>query len=335
MMNHDPTNGQISMKRAFWIGSFVVAVGIFLVARNAASWRPQLLAVGRGKNLGFQFSNDGRWLLIQSDDARDGDFLWDWQNRRLARKIANGFYRFSPDGKFLARLRLGEKFNSATKTATFATSVEIYRTDDGKLVKAFSDSQRRKLDSLQDARWSADGKNLVVATTMGCRIFEIPSGRVLSRWSFQGSPRVVLSSGGTLVLRLLPRNSEVRDARTGQFLRGFPFDQNSSLVGGFSPDNQFCYSVTSSGNRHHLWRLSDGKLISTNSTTNYQPPHFLKKPDHLAFATPQGLEIRQFPGGKVVEKLSGPRGEPFEIAPDEKSAVSCDNRGKIWRWRLR
>lgn len=163
------------MKRLLWVASFVVAIGIFLFARDIASWRPQLLEIKRTKSSSFQFSKDGRWLLIQGEGYQDGT-LWNWRERRLVRKVAFGSYQFSPDGKFLADAAMSVKKVGADRA--FAARVKILDTESGRLVRTFSDPKSRIADGLLDARWTDDGKNLVVATSYGCRIWlsHFPSG---------------------------------------------------------------------------------------------------------------------------------------------------------------
>lgn len=320
------------MKRAFWIGSFLVAVALFFVARNVASWRPQLLLKVQGNSPTFQFSSDGRWLLIQNDDL-GGNFLWDWEERRLIRKMGYGSTHFSPDGKLLARLQELDVSYNLDNTIF----VEILKTQDGSLVKKFVATKTSDDERLADVRWSADGKNLNVVTEFWCRTFDVASGKVLSRWKGHYAEQGAISSDGSQILRLVHRRSqspsevcELRETKTGKILRILSAEPGRI---GFSADGLFYY--TARLGQFKIWRLSDGQLQMTKSTSDESLPHFLKKSNHLAFATSNGLEIRQFPGGTVVEKLSGPRSEPFQIAPDEQSAVSCDSAGKIWRWRLR
>ena len=330
-----------NVKRALFSASILVAVALFFAARNAASWRPQLLFGQREKDPQFQFSRDGHWLLIQGDE----NVLWDWQNRRLARKVPFGFYRFSPDGKLLARLELGEK--KSGKEYSFATTVEISQTASGRTAAKFADPKRQIYDSLQDAQWSADGKNLVVATVYSCRIFDAQSGKIVARWDAgkhkSAAVQSALSNDGAQLLRLRAPtsespypNSELRRADNGQFLQGFHITANVTEKIGFAPDQKRVYSVPNSGNLVHFWDAKTAKLVATAKTdANFGAPHFLKNPNLLAFASPSGIEIRQIPGSQVVEKLGGPPKEPFAFAPDENSAVSCDAKGQIFRWRVR
>ena len=328
------------MKRALWGALLFCSIALFFAAQNAASWRPKLLEVRNNKSLTFQFSPDGRWLLIQNGDLQDGA-LWDWDEWRLVRKVAPGSYEFSPDGKFLASALMFRGKSGAARTD--AVGVKISETASGQFSRTLSDPKARAFDALLDARWSVDGKNLVVATRYGCRTFDVASGKIVSRWEANNvspaNPGTQISPDGRQIVRILLHNSEVRRADNGQFVRALPFSRAGTSLVGFSPDNRWIYSVSNNGRRVHFWqgkRLErKWELISTVNTAQYRRPHFTRTPGVLAFATPNGLELQRIPGGKIVEKLGGPRNEPFALAPDEKSAVWCDARGQVFRWRLR
>lgn len=325
------------MKRLFWLGSMVFAVALFLVARNAASWRPQNIAAMQGRAT-FQFSPDGRWLLIQNPDLTG--VLWDWRDRRLARKVNPGFYRFSPDGRFLANSAM--EIKRIRGIYANITKVEITETQSGRVVGAFDDPKTRSSEGVHDAAWSSDGKKLVVVTSYGWRTFEVASGQVVSRWQTKVGQRAAsgstLSRDGLQVVRLLLNNSEIRRTDDGQFVSGLPFGVHGATGVGFSPDSRLVYSAPVNGRVVQFWGVKGTprklELVATIAAPPYTP-HFTRTPGVLAFAAPSGIELRRVPGGQVVEKISGPRDEPFELAPDGNSAVSCDARGQIYRWRLR
>ncbi len=327
------------MKRKLWFALFLLSVALFFAARNVASWRPKLLEVRSAKSPTFQFSPDGRWLLIQNAAYRSGT-LWDWRENRFVRKVAFGSYEFSPDGKFLSDASM---FREVGATRTSAVRVEISETASGQPIRTLADPKARAFDRLLDARWSVDGKSLVVATRYGCRTFDVLSGKIVLRWEANNvSPANIgtqISLDGRQIVRILLHNSEVRRTDNGQFVRALPFSPGGASQTGFSPDNRWIYSVSNDGRRVHFWqgkRLeSKWELFATANTENYRRPHFTHTPGVLAFATQDGLELRRVPGGKVVEKLVGPTSEPFALAPDEKTAVWCDASGQIYRWRLR
>ena len=328
------------MKRALWFALFLFSFGLFFAARNAASWRPKLLEVTSKKSPDFQFSPDGRWLLIQNRNSQSGT-LWDWRERHLVREVAPGSYQFSPDGNFLMNASMSREKLGATRTS--AIRVKILETASGQLVETLADPKARAFDALLDARWSMNGKNLVVATRFGCRTFDAASGKIVSRWEADNlSPANIgtqISPDGRQIARILLHNSEVRRTDNGHFVRSLPFGPTGTSLTGFSPDNHWIYSVSNDGRRVHFWqgkRLErKWELFATANTAEYRRPHFTRAPGTLAFATPDGLELRSIAGGKVIEKLGGPTSEPFALAPDESSAVSCDARGQIFRWRLR
>lgn len=328
------------MKRPLWIASILLVVGLFFAARNAASWRPQPLPVARAKNPVFEFSPDGHWLLIKDENPEVGTILWDWSAQALVRTVAPEYGEFSPDGRFLARVLVNHKKINGVWVGS--TEVEIAETQSGRVVKAFGDSKTRDSDELDDARWTRDGKRLVVATAYGCRTFDVASGKVVARWDTQkpAARGSSLSQDGQQVARLLPTNSEIRRADNGQFISGLPFGAGGAVSVGFAPDSNLIYSVPSynTGKVIHFWgaKATRQKLELVATIAASPPsPHFTRTPGVLAFVTPDGIELRRIPGGKVTEKLSGPTKEPFALAPDEKSAVSCDARGQIYRWRLR
>lgn len=150
-----------------------------------------------------------------------------------------------------------------------------------------------------------------------------------------------LSPDGRQIARMLPTNSEIRRTDNGQFVSALPFGERGTILLGFAPDSDLIYSVPSNNNGkviHHFWGAKKSRqklqLVATVAASSFKP-HFTRTPNVLAFATSNGIELREIPGSKVVKKLRGPTSEPFALAPDEASAVSCDARGQIYRWRLR
>ncbi len=328
------------MKRLLWIASFFIVVGLFFVARDATSWRPQKLEIRSTNKPTFQFSPDGRWLLIQDAAYRNGT-LWNWRERLLVRKVAFGDYRFSPDGQFLATAAM--RVGRVGANLKYSPIVKISETQSGREMRSFSDPKTRDIDSVLDARWTRDGKKLVVATRYGCRTFEVATGKIVAQWDSKNAVEAhfttQISNDGQQVVRLLGANSEIRRTDNGQFLRSVPIGRTASQLLGFSPDARQVYSVSGDGKLVHFWGVKGSprklELMATVKTSGSQRPHYTRAPGVLAFAALGGLEWRRVPGGQVMKKSVGPSSEPFALAPDERSAVWCDARGQIYRWRLR
>ncbi|BCM93355.1 hypothetical protein IAD21_05246 [Abditibacteriota bacterium] len=92
-------------------------IGMFLVAREAASWRPQLVGVPHTDVYQFEISPDGRFAAIQGDVVELFELATGTETV-LSRKAlgVNGDVCFSPDGRYLAWCEWRHPFPKNLKT---------------------------------------------------------------------------------------------------------------------------------------------------------------------------------------------------------------------------
>ncbi len=152
-------------------------LALFFAAREAASWRPQLIGKTKGIDR-VQISPDGRWAALSGYGSTE---IWDLQTHRPGIKPF-GFQCFSTDSKSVVVL------SSRQQPPDFwfhTPQVQLLNLESGKLEKSWRDARNYPNDWPLQARFSLDGKRLVVVTKKTSRQFDVPSGRVLSRANFR------------------------------------------------------------------------------------------------------------------------------------------------------
>ncbi|MBW3637389.1 MAG: hypothetical protein KY445_13150 [Armatimonadetes bacterium] len=315
------------MKRKLLLSLAVaLPLALFLAAREAASWRPQLIGKTTASHK-VQISPNGLWACLMDGE---GSEIWDLQTWQRVRGKFYGFQDFSPDSRHFAVVIS----NSRGAGALLHTpQVQLFDVASGKLVRSWRDERHFPDDWLAKGRFSPDGKRFIVVTQKTCRQFEVASGKLLSRAelgtdeeplrqaAISPDGRHFLESGAGVKLRRV----EGGDVVLGRLDARGPM--------GWSPDGQFYWDRDAKFNNLRLWRLRDHTLVQKVTYDTWL--HFTPDSKHLAVATPKGLELRDVLTGKIVQTLPGPQDDPFAFAPDGSFAVAVDGGGKIWKWRLK
>lgn len=316
----------MKLPKALRVVAVVLPLALFLAAREAASWRPQLIGKTTVSHK-VQISPNGRWACLMDGE---GSEIWDLQTWQRVWGKSYSFQDFSPDSRHFAVVIS----NSRRQGALLHTpQVQLFDVANGKLARSWRDEQHFPDDWLAKGRFSPDGKRFIVVTQKTCRQFEVASGKLLSRAELgtdeealrqaEISPdgRHFLESGAGVKLRRV----EGGDVVFGRLDARGPM--------GWSPDGRLYWDRDAKFNNLRLWRFRDNTLVQKVTYDTWL--RFTPDSRHLASATPDGLELRDVLTGKLVKTLPGPRTDPFAFASDGSFAVSCDKNGKIWKWRLK
>lgn len=317
----------------------LIPLALFFAAREAASWRPQLLGNVNALNPTLLFSPDSRYLIIQNQISRLGD-LWDLTARRKVRRLALGmFYVVSPDSRTVAVVDhnrswlFNQRFGFAHRPGA-----RFFDLKSGRPLLVLGAPKREAGNDILDAAFSPDGSRFVIVTPRADYTFDATTGTFLRLNQAGFFPRdAALSPDLKRVLHDADGHLDIRDFPTSQTKP--PLILRAALSGrcGWSPDGKMCWQrsvdpVDVLGFR--FWNAQTGEVIGTEET-NGANIHFTPDSKNLAIATSKGLELREVLTGKLVQTLPGPREQTFEIAPDGTFAVSVDASGKIWKWRLK
>lgn len=170
-------------KRKWWLLFLLPVVGLFLAARQASSWRPQMVGVEKNAHT-LRVSPDGRWLIVSTTNVTP--VLWDAVDRRRVRVLPNEMIAISGDGKSLALVKWDPK-------RRFHDGVwgDLFETASGRKHRllqepAIKGTYIARTDWPQALSFSPDGREFWVASSRFLRRFDVNSGRLLRKTAWRG-----------------------------------------------------------------------------------------------------------------------------------------------------
>ena len=350
------------MKRRVGIALAVfVFVGLFLAARNAASWRPQLLAADSVEALMFQShsagttrltpesnvirSRRGRWVAIRNDDGPI--VLWDKERRVERRDVGRGLPVFSPDERLLAVITPGKRqFIEATPTYVRVSieDLQTHRVTQWPPILCSTVSRSSYSSQVTSGAFSADGATFTAASGTVILRWEVKSGRLVSQTQgllfsaetgislfAQGNKVWVSTRGGSLMLQSGLEKCEVYDVSTGNI------ERVSNRGGAILPDERFYWNSNRyAGPNFCIRRVSDNHKVLDRP--GWETPVFT--PNGLWMATKRALpngahevQLLEVGSWRVAAKRTLPAFNN-SILNDADHLLTLSQQG-VYRWRLR
>ena len=316
-------------KIAFFV-AFLLMVGAFFWMRELASWRPQLVGVQNRKRIPggviwrskVKISLDGR-LLALFDAITTPPTIWDLEQKKLLFRTGSLHHNvvFSPDSRLMVL------YNGPS------LDFSLLHARTGKLVRKFS------LPPAQDSHpvFSRDGREIFYVAQNQLWRLNVKSGEKHRQvdWGKRFLSDAEIRADASEILSLSEGGLNFYDARKGQHL-GY-LGGTDIIDAGWSPDGKFVWVWNGKQQNVNFLKVHRGqsRFLHGFSADWHQKIHFTRDSKFFAVATNKGLEMRDVMTGKLVKTLPGPREEPFDLSPDGNFAISVDNEGKIWRWRLK
>ena len=299
------------------------------------------------------FSPDGKkvaWVCHQPDRApNDGGgltiHLWELEKRYPLNemKAATDFtyayspLRFTPNGRMLVVgcwQMTTEQEELAKPSTVVRNNVRVWLVASGKELPF---AQRE--DGRTEAMWQAvavtpNGKSIVGVNGKGGRVWKVPEGTVVRRFTLEPAIRLVLSSDGKLAAGTAKDNS-VRVWSTEDSKETIELLSGRAL--GFSADNK--QLATLHDEKVCLWDVHTGKQLwsipGKLGKDELQGPRFDFSPagNRLAWNEDGKITVVDAATGKVVTTIGGEPG-PLAFSPDgRRLAVACPD-GTVLVWEL-
>ena len=346
------------MKRRVALGlAVVILVALFVAARRAASWRPQLMAADSVEalmltpRLNVTRSSSGRWVVYDSLTT-SSYFLVDRTHPRSRRRLDWGQPVFSRDEKLLFSLTSNlQAFDPHTQKSAFISDKTPVRMD-----AELEDLRTGNVTKLEPISWGASKKNVsadllgapvispdnsVLTAVIGTTVvrWNIASGKLLSR--AEGGPFGAYTggepcAGGDKVCGSSDTKFFVYNARTGA-KEGAYWGAGEAIAG-----TDF-YGGEAWGRTFYIARISDGKRIFQSQVSN---PTFLSQSPIfstdgrlvlVALSKKAGLiqaQMMEVATGRVVLRKELPEFNRW-MFDDNDHVLTRDAQGRVYRWRVR
>ncbi|MBK7598906.1 MAG: PD40 domain-containing protein [Acidobacteria bacterium] len=278
------------------------------------------------------FSPDGKLLIIVgTGDINNSILIWDWASQKQISQISAHIYgkdasvSISPDNKWL--LIKDTNFNA-----------QIWELSTGRQMAELKDPSSN--EDLRAAIFTLDSKAIIsVGWQGGTRIWEVPSGRLISKhstpppaidWaSFSPNRKWVLTNDQT---NDPPRLWEVDSGNQVSQIKFDKLENGRYNQPIFSPDSSKVMTISSGGFPKVIWEVPSSRKIAV-VTPHSGSEIIAPSPDSKLFAMPAGglpfqpeeILIHEWASGREVHKFIGHPSKVSSIAfsPDSKWVVSA------------
>lgn len=326
------------MKRRFWFAfALLIPLALFLVARNATTFRPQPMAPGSPQTFLLTTpqthlvrSRSGRFLASNA-----AAILWDLNHPSQRQPIPRGLPVFSPDETRLAIVTPSYQMFERYDLAPARVEVRIENLQNGQI------SQLERVDyatprdhnlEIRDGCFSPDNATFSAVNGVAILRWDVASGKLISNApaAFDAGWEVGFFAGGAKIWGRSYLNFSVFDARSGRRERSFA---NSGVL---LADERFYAGESSGDDAVQIYRVSDGQAVFEPLTMR-----FIFSPDGRTLAREIGIngayvEVQLIEVGtwriRQTKKLT-----PFTtwIFEDAAHLLTLDDKNHIVRWRLR
>ena len=330
--------------RILALGALITfSLGFFLIARSAASWRPQI--IGATPDLEqLQISPDGLHLLSNSAAPRypDEEFqLWDIAARKVVHRLHAIEVWWSASGRLLVASQTSEDPND--DTVYYQQSLRIIEAANGKTRREWKQLPFRAEEVVNDARLENGDRELLVATPFRVWRLDVASGKILSRVNLQiqyqrdpqqSTPPNFQSfvDAGTKVFYCNVGDVFLLDAKTGKRLKKLDMREGSPIL---APDGKTVLDFNWETGALRALDVSTGEVLWQQPAAGH--PFF--SPDGkillLANETLRLLDARTDHLVRELNIVTPPGEQPqYALAPDG-DFVFVSEAGKIIRYRIR
>ena len=153
---------------------FAVAIplALFMVARNAASWRPQLVHQSASQSETFLLSPSARWMLCGSELSNEKTMIDLRANRSTEWVMRGSLLKFTADENAVF-------FQFTDSSRSF---ISVYELPSGKLRQSFE--MPRQLSWIEDAQFTSDATRFIAVTDYVIVSWDAKTGQLLSQRSY-------------------------------------------------------------------------------------------------------------------------------------------------------
>lgn len=339
----------VRLKRSRWTKVVLLAalpVGLYLAARERASWRPRTLRAYEGGIFQLVISSDGKTLAtahqVGEGQPRCRVSIWNVRQQSLLNKIgwdgdAVESLCLSPDGVLLAAA-------SRRRDKEWVLSIRLWDVKTGKLRRTLTfDEPVDEIGMTYLAFWPRYPL-LTFVSSFGVRQWSAHTGKILlnrrnpQRYDLDGA--AFSPDGETLAIKKWNGRVELQNVQTGLALRTLQGNANVSTLS-FSVDGKtLAGGGWPSVGDAVLWDARRGKL-------KWEIGHLGGAIGVLAFmpdgstvaygADKNKIQLRDVRDGSLLRTLSGHISDVYSVAfsPDGATLASGSADGTVKLWRIR
>ena len=325
-----------SKKRLFLGAAIAFFVALFLGARNAASWRPQLIGkVGQNARHALIFSPNGRFAILGFSE------IWDFSGshpRRLRNLGDGSFYGFADEKSYWSAQI---SWRPPIERGLIETQVSRRSLASRNTIWSFPLLKISGDNPIQFLNFSGDKKQLVVTRHKNAEVWDVASKRKLKNWNWPiymdaltgaKNASIFLTMGEEIILYDLPKQRILwqKPLRKRQFFGDFEI----------APAEKTLWVLSGKPNSAQFLDASTGKLLWTRnlSWTDTVPPlQFSADGKHVYVAHWSGVEILDARSGRKIISRKLPKSSQsfvFALSPDENWLYTVEKNGDLKRWRM-
>jgi len=305
-------------RKVFLVGIllFSPVLGIFVAAREAASWRP--VRVGFAPNAYLISVSRGGWIQTQTENS----VILQRGGHMVTGKGVEGAI-LSPDESLVA-LSGGQ-----------GEPLRIVRMQDGREIHVWHKLPLQKREFFGAGRFENDNRVFVAVSPFRVLRLDVERGKVLSQVKMRFPFRLAEGCGmmnGISFLKngdLYYLNGDegfIVNTRTG-------FPKRKAEMGTLSPDESLLYNWSPETGEGWVTDFKRGKL----SWQKDMDDELVFSPDSHSLLVVQSGKVRLLNArtGKLIRDLKMPLALHYAFSPDGNALYSLGKDGQILRWRLR
>ena len=337
----------------------LIPLALFAWAYQAASWRPKIVGAQKGATSAdvmtqgqLLVSPDGKrlvsfalWRLNRMNSVpRRGTTVWNLSTHRVVwqqKPVAVGWMKplaFSPDSRLLAVSSDWDAFGRPNRV------VDILDAASGELQRRIVSVDDREIQSAA----FLSNRALVLSTSQGAAVIDVQTGETVRQWKFRAvafasgkrvyAPQSDVSADGKTLLALANgRDVSLYDCATGHKKRAWTLDgvhRNPRL----SPDGTlWAMSVIVVDYPSFYDARTGEQLLETVAYGNASLFQFWGAGSpRIVSPAREELAILDARNAHLLGNVPGNRNtRTLALDPRGGFYYSLDDKGVIWRWRLR
>ncbi len=338
-------------RRILIILAVFVPLALFFVARLAAGRRPIIIGADRGART-LLLSPDGTQLFsrgqyqVQAWSTTTRENVGQWP-------VPGAWLVPSPDGTRVvsASSPVASRPDSERVVTRLLGAVRTPKS--GAIICQFHDRwthSKSLQDALQDLKWSADGREIVVLTNRAVRRFDARDGHLIKRVTYDAANNYtswLLSPDARFVIATDRDGAHFFDAASGQETHFWKHPavatRNSPIIArAILPGGQWIWMQRRNGPNNataFFVRASDGHLVWSKpqidtSFYGFKICNFSRDGQLILSLEQARIVVRQSANGQEVWHLDATMIQDAALSPDARFVYSLDARGTIRRWNV-
>ena len=328
----------------------VIPLALFVMARNAASWRPELMAAGSPQDILLDNTDEilsvrsrpGHWIAAMTWNGRAT--LVDVKHNRVRHDIAAGAPAFSDDERYFAvvwPMAMGEDRYPRSSFKVEGRIEDLRSHRKTQLQSVLWPDKVKDLDlGVVDCAFSSNDSQFVAVTQNLILCWDVASGRLISKTLGEFGDTVQVCAGASEIWAPeYEQHGQTQpvflDARTGKVKRAAHAD------GYLLKDERFCWqNADVIGGEEQIYRISDGKkvfhLSAAPDEKNTMPGSIWSNDGKwMAVYRDRTAQLIEVGSWRVVARCPMPPSNQEWSFDDDDHVLTRDDKGRVYRWRLR